>query len=622
VRNRYVLAGDLPLIAAAAFGAFALRFDWFAWSYRGELLPFLIIALLVKPLVFNAFGMYQRYWAYASVQDLIAVFFATSAASVAMTIVVAVGLLTHALPEFSRSVLIMDWGLLLLMAGGFRMSIRIIFDAQTAVRSRVTPDRPPRRILLIGAGQAGAIVVREMQKNPHLGMIPLGFLDDDRTKIGKRIYGLPVIADVSRLEHVVHTVNVDEVIIAMPKAGGAVLRAIAERCRTLGVTSRTVPGMFELIDGKIGVSRLRNVEIVDLLQRPHLIGSTGSSGYLAGETVLVTGAGGSIGLELCRQVAHAGPALLVIVGHGENSIYEASGQLTAAFPSVAVQAVIADVRDSERLHRVFQRYRPGIVFHAAAHKHVPLMEHNPEEAVSNNVVGTRNVVAAAISCGAPRLVLISTDKAVSPTSIMGASKRIAEEIVRTAAIRHGRSFVVVRFGNVLGSRGSVVPLFKQQIERGGPITITHPEMKRFFMTIPEAVDLVLQAGGMGTGGELFVLNMGEPVRIVDLASDLIKLSGLSAEEVQIEFSGLRPGEKLTEALWEDGAVVQPTANPDVLQVTEPQAAAGELSETIDDLVEAARLGDRLRLSHAFAQRIPSFAPTPDARDFAVDPQRV
>jgi FlaA1/EpsC-like NDP-sugar epimerase len=619
VRNRYVLAADLLLMGVAAFGAFALRFDWFAWSYRGELIPFVLAALLIKPVVFHAFGMYQRYWAYASVQDMLAVFFATSAASVGMTILVAIGLLTHQLPEFSRSVLIIDWSLTLLMAGGLRMSVRIISDAHTAIGSRTSTERPPRRVLLIGAGQAGAIVVREMQKNPQLGMVPVGFLDDDRAKVGKRIHGLAVLANVARLEHVVHTAGVDEVIIAMPKAGGTVLRAIAERCRLLGVTSRTVPGMFELIDGKLGVSRLRNVEIVDLLQRPHMIRSTGSSRYLAGETVLVTGAGGSIGLELCRQVAHAGPALLVILGHGENSIYEANRQLAMAFPSVRVQPVIADVRDAERLQGVFRTFRPGVVFHAAAHKHVPLMEDNPEEAVSNNVIGTRNVVDAAVACGTPRLVLVSTDKAVSPTSIMGASKRIAEEVVRSAARRHGRSFVVVRFGNVLGSRGSVVPLFKQQIERGGPITITHPDMRRFFMTIPEAVDLVLQAGGMGNGGELFVLNMGEPVRIVDLATDLIKLSGLSPEEIPIEFSGLRAGEKLSESLWEDGAIVQPTANPDVLQVAEPQGPPGELAHAIDDLVEAARLGDRLRLAHAFAQRIPSFAPLPDPRAMAARP---
>ncbi len=613
LRNRYVLAADVPLIGAAAFGAFALRFDWIAWSYRGEMVPFLLTALFLKPVIFHAFGMYRRFWAYASVQDMLALFFATSAASVAMASLVTLGLLTHQLPEFSRSVLVIDWSLTLLMVGGFRMSIRIIFDANTSNRGGGAPTtRPARRILVLGAGQAGAIVVREMQKNAHLGMTPVGFLDDDRRKVGKRIYGVPVLARVDGLEEVVGTINADEVIIARPRAGGAVLRALAERCRMLDVTSRIVPGMFELIDGKLSVSRLRNVEIVDLLQRPHLVGGVGSAGYLAGQTVLVTGAGGSIGLELCRQVAHAAPSLLVIAGHGENSIYEANQQLRAAFPGVRVQPVIVDVRDADRLRRIFMRFRPGVVFHAAAHKHVPLMEENPEEAVSNNVVGTRNVVDAAIACGTPRLVLISTDKAVSPSSVMGASKRVAEEIVRKAAAGHGRAFVVVRFGNVLGSRGSVVPLFKQQIERGGPITITHPEMKRFFMTIPEAVDLVLQAGGMGSGGELFVLNMGEPVRIVDLATDLIKLSGLSPDEVRIEFSGLRPGEKLSESLWEDGAVVEQTANPDVLQVTEPGASAEDLALAIDFLINASHVDDPALLARAFGRWMPGLGHAPDA----------
>lgn len=619
LRNRYVLAADMPLVAAAAFGAFALRFDWFAWSYRAEMLPFLVAALVLKPVIFHAFGLYRRFWAYASVQDMVAVFFATSAASVAMTIFVTIGVLTHILPEFSRSILIIDWSLTLLMTGGLRMSVRIICDANAAGRGSTSLERPVRRVLLIGAGHAGAIVVREMQKNPHLGMLPVGFLDDDRRKVGKRIYGVPVLASIDGLEQVVRTASVAEVIIAMPRAAGAVLRAITERCRLLDVTSRTVPGMFELIDGKLNVSRLRHVEIIDLLQRPHLVGAVGSAGYLAGETVLVTGAGGSIGLELCRQVAHASPKLLVIVGHGENSIYEAVQQLRAAFPSVAVRAVIADVRDTDRLRRVFEQFAPRVVFHAAAHKHVPLMEENPEEAVSNNVVGTRNVVDAALACGTPRLVLISTDKAVAPTSIMGASKRMAEAIVRSAAAAHRRAFVVVRFGNVLGSRGSVVPLFKQQIERGGPVTITHPEMTRFFMTIPEAVDLVLQAGGMGTGGELFVLNMGEPVRIVDLATDLIKLSGLAPEEIPIVFSGLRAGEKLSESLWEEGAVVRPTANPDVLQVMEPQDLPGELEVAINALLEAAHAGDSLRVANTFADLIPTFAPLPDRHAMTAPP---
>ena len=614
MRNRYILVADLGLIAAAAFGAFALRFDWFAYQERAELLPFVAAALLVKPVAFHAFGMYRRYWVYASVSDLVALLFATSAASGALAVLVVLGLVTGRVAEFSRSVLLIDWALTLLATGGFRMSIRIIHDARTAGRRPPRTGGAMRRVLVAGAGKAGAIVVREMQDNPRLDMVPVGFVDDDPRKIGNRIYGLPVLGGLAALPRWVGRYEVDEVIIAMPTASGAVLRAVAESCQRLGVTSRTVPGLFELIDGKLSVSRLRHVEIADLLRRRLVVGGLGASEYLADRTVLVTGAGGSIGLELCRQIAAARPGLLVVLGHGENSIYDAQVQLRAAAPGLLVQPVIADVRDVERLGAIFARFRPAAVFHAAAHKHVPLMEDNPEDAVSNNVAGTRNVVEAAVRGGTQRLVLISTDKAVGPTSIMGAAKRVAEDIVLGAARRHGRAFAVVRFGNVLGSRGSVVPLFKQQIERGGPITVTHPDMKRYFMTVPEAVSLVLQAGGMGSGGELFVLNMGPPVRILDLATDLIKLSGLSPGDVPIAFTGPRRGEKLEEALWEDDARIHPTAIPDILRVDEPRHHPdGEIDAIVDELVAAARRGDRPKLEAAFARWIPTYAPASDAQ---------
>jgi FlaA1/EpsC-like NDP-sugar epimerase len=321
------------------------------------------------------------------------------------------------------------------------------------------------------------------------------------------------------------------------------------------------------------VLAIRQIEISDLLRRAGHA-RVNASTYVAGRTVLITGAGGSIGFELCRQVAHARPAFLVLLGHGENSIFDAQVELRELFPDLKVIPVIADIRDQRRMRQVFERLRPAIVFHAAAHKHVPLMEENPEEAVTNNIIGTHNVLEAAMEFGTERFVLISSDKAVSPSSVMGASKRVAEMLVRDAARRTSRAYVVVRFGNVLGSRGSVVPYFKRQIERGGPVTLAHPEMKRFFMTIPEAVHLVLEAGGMGRGGELFVLKMGEPVRIVDLAEDLIKLSGLTLEEVPIVYTGIRTGEKLEEALWEHGAATESTSHPEVLRVIEADNTSG------------------------------------------------
>lgn len=334
-----------------------------------------------------------------------------------------------------------------------------------------------------------------------------------------------------------------------------------------------------------------------------------TSTYVEGRTVLVTGAGGSIGSELCRQVARARPLSLVLLGHGENSIFDIQMELRERHPDLAVVPVIADIRDQPRIRRVFDRLRPDIVFHAAAHKHVPLMEENPEEAVTNNVLGTQHVLQAALAVGTQRFVMISSDKAVAPSSIMGASKRLAEMLVRNAAQATSRGYVVVRFGNVLGSRGSVVPQFKRQIERGGPVTVTHPDMKRFFMTIPEAVHLVLEAGGLGRGGELFVLKMGEPVRIADLAEDLIKLSGLTLDEVPITFTGMRAGEKLEEALWETGAVTESTRHSEVLRVIEPNGASGTITtETLKAFATAAEQGDVLQIQTMLMQQIPTFAP--------------
>jgi len=391
---------------------------------------------------------------------------------------------------------------------------------------------------------------------------------------------------------------------------GKVVRALAEACRNAGTPSRIVPGVFELLDGQLSVSRLRQVEIADLLRREQITTPPETSLYLTQKRVVVTGAGGSIGFELCRQIALANPATLVLLGHGENSIFEAETRLREQFPGLAVQAFIADIRDRSRLAACVQGVRPHVVFHAAAHKHVPLMEDNPEEAITNNVLGTRNIVDACVASGVERLVMISTDKAVAPTSVMGASKRLAEILVRDGARRSGRAFSVVRFGNVLGSRGSVVPIFKRQIERGGPITITHPDVKRFFMTIPEAVHLVLQAGGLSTSGELFVLNMGSPVAIVQLAEDLIRLSGLNTDDIPIVFTGLRPGEKLEEELWESGAMVEATSHPELLLVKEEEGPdAAEVMRSLDALVAAARSGPRLHFEAMLAQWLPSYVPS-------------
>jgi FlaA1/EpsC-like NDP-sugar epimerase len=609
LRNRHVLLLDIVLIATAAFGAFALRFDWRFLNYRDEFAYFLALAIVLKPLVYYPFGMYSRYWRYISIRDVFAIGLAVTASSVALALAVGLGRATGWMPGFARPVLLIDWILSLVLAAGLRVSVRVISEAQ-GVGARPA-DESVKRVLVVGAGQAGTLVVQELRRNPQMGMVPIAFADDASEKWHQQIHGLPVVGPLSALAVHLKTFGATHAVIAMPTAPGSVVRGASEICRLAGVETRVVPGVFELLDGQVSHSRLRKVEIADLLRRPQRVERAITSEYLRDRCVLVTGAGGSIGGELCRQIAYSRPRRLVIVGHGENSIFELQARLLAAYPTLTLDAVIADVRDRERIDEVFRRYRPDAVFHAAAHKHVPLMEHNPVEAFTNNVVGTANVLGASEREGVQRFVLISTDKAVSPSTIMGASKRLAESLVVSAGGRTGRPFVVVRFGNVLGSRGSVVPTMQAQIARGGPVTVTHPDMTRFFMTIPEAVHLVLQAGGIGECGNLYVLNMGEPVRIVDLAHDLIRLSGADAQDIAVTFTGIRPGEKLSEELWEEGAEVEPTSNPEIFKVREPDLRPDiDVGLLVNDVLSAAASGDRTRLNLALSLVVPSFsAPT-------------
>jgi len=519
--------------------------------------------------------------------------------------------------EFSRVVILNDWLITFAVTAGLRVAVRIAGEAGANVRSG-QDRRRTQRILIVGAGDAGTMVAREMRRNPQLSMTPVGFLDDDPVKIGKTMTGVPVLGDTRMLQDAVRSARIDGVVIAMPTAPGRTVRRIVESCAASDVKSQIIPGVFELLDGRVDVSRLRKIEITDLLRRSPVKGDSTITEFVTQRVVMITGAGGSIGSELARQIANASPSRLILVGHGENSIFETEAELRRTFPRVRINSVIVDIRDSPRLTHVFDRLPPAIVFHAAAHKHVPLMEENPEEAITNNVIGTQNVVNEAMRIGVERFVLISTDKAVSPNSVMGASKRIAEAIVRQAAQRSGRAFVAVRFGNVLGSRGSVVHTFKQQIENGGPITVTHPEMTRFFMTIPEAVHLVLQASGNGKGGELFVLDMGEPIKIVDLARDLIKLSGLTEDDVPIVFSGVRPGEKMHEALFDPGMQTRPTTHPEVLEVIGPDVLLGrDLDALIGELERAACQGDRVTIDALFAEAIPGFVPAPRPWDVGV-----
>ncbi|WP_303774260.1 nucleoside-diphosphate sugar epimerase/dehydratase [Anaerolinea thermophila] len=614
VRNRYLLMGDLMLIVLSVLGSYALRFELgnFFFFYLPSAYWMAGAALIIKPLVYYFFGLYRRMWIYASIREALMVV----AASVTASALLAATMITLAsfrfFVGFPRSVLIIDFLLSVFAAGGLRFTLRLLAESRInqAIQEGVG-SRHPQKVLIVGAGDAGALVVREMQKNPQLNLVPVGFLDDNPAKQRQQIYGVPVVGTLSDLEKVIDQTRVQQVIIAIPSAAGRVVRLVADACRAKGVPFRTMPGIYELLGGTVSVSRLREVDITDLLRRsPVQIDESLVGATLSGKVVLVTGAGGSIGRELCRQVARWGPSELILLGHGENSIFEALMELRENFPSLLFRPVIADVRDYGRIRTIFLRHHPEIVFHAAAHKHVPLMELNVEEAVTNNVLGTMNVVSAALESGVERLVMISTDKAIRPANIMGATKRLAEMIVLDAARRSGRSYSVVRFGNVLGSRGSVVPLFKRQIARGGPVTITHPEMRRYFMTIPEAVHLVLQASAMGEGGETFVLNMGEQIRILDLAEDLIRLSGLEpGKDIEIVFTGIRPGEKLSEELWDEGVPIEKTEHPEIFRVNPDtsELSGEELRGLVEQILRLAQEGDTHTLINLLDETIPGAA---------------
>ena len=616
-RNRTLLVGDLLLIVVCVLGSFVLRVPLGArlFDFRYQILTMLGVAMIVKPLIYFEFGLYRRLWAYASIHELKLIALAVTTASVVVTIIVSLVSTLLVAKDFSRLVLVIDWMLSVLAVGGLRFSYRIIAESlsgsgRNGLRSK--------RVLIAGAGDAGALVVREIQRNPQANLSPIGFVDDDPAKQKQEIHGTPVVGKLDELAHIIDVKKVDEVIIAIPSAPGQVLRKVTEICRIKNIPSRTMPSLHELIGGKVSVNRLREVDITDLLRRAPTHIDTELVGLsLGGRRVLVTGAGGSIGRELCRQIARWEPKELYILGHGENSIFETLIEMEQSYPALIIHPLIADIRDRLRIDQLFATYQPQVVFHAAAHKHVPLMQSNIEEAISNNVVGTDNIVETCLSNNVDRLVMISTDKAICPTSVYGATKRIGEMLILDAARCNNRSFSVVRFGNVLGSRGSVLLRFKRQIDEGGPVTITHPDMERYFMTIPEAVHLVLQASAMGKGGEVFVLNMGEQIRILDLAQDLIRLSGLEpGKDIEIVFTGIRPGEKLREALWDEGADYVSTAHPDVLRLNENEIMTSpDLEAAVHQLIELGKNGNPDQVVGMLNKIVPGAAvsstPSPD-----------
>ena len=610
------MIGDIALTVVSVLGSFALRLDVGELPYYFPAVVLMCAAaLVIKIPTYYFFGLYRRLWIYASTSELRLITVAVTAASVVTGGVMAILIVTgNVLPGMPRSALGIDWLLSLVLIGGSRFALRILAEQSMAKQA----DGKGKRALVVGAGDVGALVVRELLKSSPLNLTPVGFLDDDPGKQKHTIYGVTVIGKVDDLASLIDLHKVDVVILAIPSAPGQLVRRVNDVCRIKGIPSRTVPGVYELVGGKVSINRLREVDINDLLRRePVRVNDEVVGAALAGKRVLVTGAGGSIGRELCRQIARRSPAELVLLGHGENSIFEIFLELHADYTDLQLSPVIADVRDLERLEQVMGKHQPQVVFHTAAHKHVPLMEVNVVEAITNNVIGTRNVVQASLDHNVQRFVLISTDKAVRPSSIYGATKRLAEMIVLNAARESQGAFTVVRFGNVLGSRGSIIPIFRQQIVNGGPVTITHPDMFRFFMTIPEAVYLVLQAASMENGGETFVLNMGEPIRVLSLAEDLIRLSGLEPHrDIEIAFTGVRPGEKMTEELWDEGTPMFKTLHPDIFRLdNEVSLPIPSLPQAIASLSASVHAGDTDAIIDLLDGMIPGSsireAPQPD-----------
>ncbi|SPF55760.1 Capsular polysaccharide biosynthesis protein CapD [Candidatus Desulfosporosinus infrequens] len=549
-RTLILMLIDAMLINLAAFGSFYLRFEGdiplenYQIYYHTA-----VVGTILYIAVFYVFGLYNRLWQYASTGELLSIVYAVTVGTGGTAAVVYFYGFSQAstLPfRLPHSAAVLLWLAMVFLIGGSRFIWRIL---QENAFDRHVPGSQ-KQVLIVGAGDAGVLAARELKNRNYRDGRPIGFIDDSRAKQKLKLFGIPVLGTRKDIARVVKGHSIDEVIIAMPSASGESVREIVQICEKSGVDLKIMPGVYDIISGDIRVNPIRQVQVEDLLGRdPVSVDLEEVAGYVTGETVFITGAGGSIGSEICRQIAKFNPGRLVLLGHGENSIFDIEQELRAERPGIDYITEILDIKDREKVFLVFERYRPGVVFHAAAHKHVPLMEKNPEEALKNNVLGTQNLAEAADQVRVKTFVSISTDKAVNPTSVMGATKRTVEMLIQSLDLRSQTKFVAVRFGNVLGSRGSVIPTFKRQIANGGPVTVTHPDMVRFFMTIPEATQLVIQAGAMAQGGEIFILDMGKPVKIVDLAKDLIRLSGFEPEvDIKIQFTGIRPGEKLYEEL--------------------------------------------------------------------------
>ncbi|HEY2207928.1 MAG TPA: nucleoside-diphosphate sugar epimerase/dehydratase [Gaiellaceae bacterium] len=615
---------DGAIVALSWWLAFQLRFDHGPPIYYQHLLSqTILLVVAIKLIVFIAFGFYNRWWRYVSIRDMWATVRGVVVACLIADVTVYLVSPVHGV-RLPRSIAATDLLLTLAFVAGSRLLARTVVE-----RPGLTVVARGKEVVVVGAGDAGRLIVQEMQRSRMLNYTPIGFVDDDPRKRHTRIMGVRVLGTIDELPRVLREHRPDEVLIAMPSVSGEVRRRIIEPAQQLRIVVKTLPGLYELITGEVGLAgQIRPVSVEDVLGREQVEVDIGEvAAYLEGHTVLVTGAGGSIGSELCRQIARVRPSRLILVDNAEGPLFEIERELVSERDFTAALTKLIDVKDRTALRReVFEKYQPTVVFHAAAYKHVAMLETHPLESVRNNVVGTRVLVELAAEFGVERFVFISTDKAVNPKTVMGQSKALCEWIVESFGHRRdvATRFVAVRFGNVLNSSGSVIPIFRKQIERGGPVTVTHPEMTRYFMTIPEAVSLVVQAGAIGGRGQVFVLDMGDPVRIIDLAQNMIRLSGkeprlpddptTSARDVRIVFTGSKPGEKRHEELWSKDESVGDTSHPKILRLSRPPVDPEWLEEQLAELERLADEGDTLevvaKLRNVVRDAYPLAAPTP------------
>ncbi len=600
-RRVFLIFLDLFAIIVSYVGAYLLRFGGNIPRTEMSLMTNTIfVVMVVRFAMFAYFKVYTGLYRYASINDLIQIIKAVTVGSILLVIPV----YFFKIPLFPRSIFILEWLLLIFLSGALRFGLRAIREVMPSIL------RPGKRTLIIGAGDAGEMIAREIRSTKELNCQPVGFIDDDPAKRGVRIHGIPVLGDQSELENIVEKKHISEIIIAIPSASSKQMRNIIQRCRNAKVSFKTSPPLRDILDGRISMNQVRDISVDDLLGRDPISLDEGViRKFISGRRVLVTGAAGSIGSEICRQSSRFHPEILVMLDRAENNLYRLELELSSSFPDVDKVAVVADVCDKRKIDSIVSEYHPDVVFHAAAYKQVPLMEYYPEEAVKNNIIGTRTIAETTIRHGVSAFIMISTDKAVRPTSVMGATKRIAEMMVNAMSSEGNTKFVTVRFGNVLGSDGSVVEIFTRQIENGGPVTITDPRMTRYFMTIREATLLVMMAGAIGSNGKLMVLKMGEQVKIVELAKDMITLAGFTpSEDIEIEYTGLRPGEKLHEELFIDSEGMLPSIHPKIMiaQTTGPEN--DNLMTEIDELHALALDTRRVDVVDKIGRIVPSFTP--------------